>query len=184
MQQLLISRRHSTLVLMAESNDSIASMTANAAYWGVPSNRLIFFKRLPNREYRNVLFAGDVFLDTRNYGAHTVASDAMFGGSPVLTMEGASFSSRVAHSLNVAANVDIELVATSRKTYIGIMDSICRRQTGTLAGLHHKIESSFGRSLFNSSTFAKSLEIAYTSMHILNQSSTFPVNKPKHIWIL
>lgn len=193
MQQLISlkfmeERRDIILVLMAESNESMPFMTANAAYWGVPSDRLLFFKRLPNVEYRNVLSVGDIFLDTRNYGTHTVASDAMFGGSPVLTLEGASFSSRVAHSLNAAAKVDIELVATSRKSYVNIIDSISIRQPGVLSGLRHRIESAFGSTFFNSSLFAKHLETAYISMHITShirhQTHLFSHNaKPRHIWV-
>ena len=41
----------------------------------------------------------DLFLDTFPYGAHTTASDAMWMGTPVLTLEGRGFASRVCAGL-------------------------------------------------------------------------------------
>ena len=46
----------------------------------------------------------DLFLDTRHYGAHTVAADALWVGVPVLTQHGTSFAGRVGASLYHAAD--------------------------------------------------------------------------------
>ena len=46
----------------------------------------------------------DLFLDTRYYGAHTVAADALWAGVPVLTQHGPSFAGRVCASLYRAAD--------------------------------------------------------------------------------
>ena len=45
----------------------------------------------------------DLFLDSRPYGAHTVSADALWTATPVLTLPGAPFASRVAASLYTAA---------------------------------------------------------------------------------
>ena len=92
---LLIEFQNCILVLMAESEDVISGILSTclenhhltlflalqlqAAYHGVASSRLLFFKRLPRADYRSVLHVSDLFLDTYYYGAHTVASDSMFG---------------------------------------------------------------------------------------------------------
>jgi len=45
----------------------------------------------------------DLFLDSRPYGAHTVSADALWTATPMLTLPGAPFASRVAASLYTAA---------------------------------------------------------------------------------
>lgn len=51
----------------------------HAALWGVSPKRLLYFPRLARRDYYSLLSTSDLFLDTRNYNSHTVASDSMWG---------------------------------------------------------------------------------------------------------
>jgi predicted O-linked N-acetylglucosamine transferase (SPINDLY family) len=68
---------------------------------GVEPSRLVFMKKLSHRDYLARYRHADIFLDTEDYNAHTVASDALWAGCPVLTRPGDTFASRVAGSLNV-----------------------------------------------------------------------------------
>jgi len=67
---------------------------------GVAPSRLIFMDKLAHVAYLTCYRHVDLFLDTEHYNAHTVASDALWAGCPVLTRPGETFATRVAGSLN------------------------------------------------------------------------------------
>jgi predicted O-linked N-acetylglucosamine transferase (SPINDLY family) len=97
---LLRENKNSVLWLMKLNEDAQNNLLKSAAFYDVDPKRLVFARRVPRVEdhlarYRHV----DVFLDTFPYNGHTTASDALFAGTPVVTMRGASFASRVASSL-------------------------------------------------------------------------------------
>ena len=75
------------------------NLRASAEKAGISSNRLVFAKRVDRTTHIQRMAAGDLFLDTFLYGAHTTATDAMRGGLRLLTLAGDSFSSRVGMSL-------------------------------------------------------------------------------------
>ena len=95
--QLLHSNPGSVLWLMQLNGDAHANLQKEASTRGVDPKRLIFASRVPKIEdhlarYRHV----DLFLDTFPYGGHTTASDALLMGTPVVSLAGRSFASRVA----------------------------------------------------------------------------------------
>lgn len=67
---------------------------------GVDASRLVFMDKKSHSKYLACFRHVDLFLDTEHYGAHTVASDALWAGCPVLTRPGETFAQRVAGSLN------------------------------------------------------------------------------------
>jgi predicted O-linked N-acetylglucosamine transferase (SPINDLY family) len=69
----------------------------------------------PNHLARYAL--ADLFLDSAPYGAHTTGSDALWTGTPVLTMRGRSFASRVCASLVRAAGLE-DFIATDPRDYV------------------------------------------------------------------
>jgi predicted O-linked N-acetylglucosamine transferase (SPINDLY family) len=71
-----------------------------AQLMSVEPSRLVFMKKMQHRDYLARYRHVDLFLDTEDYNAHTVASDALWAGCPVLTRPGDTFASRVAGSLN------------------------------------------------------------------------------------
>lgn len=103
------------LLLLAESPAATEQMRLTALFYGIPASRLLIFNRLPKDSYRLLLKLGDLFIDTRNYNSHTVASDAMMQGTPIISLPGVTFASRVASSLCDAAAVDTVLVEVSEK---------------------------------------------------------------------
>ena len=94
----------SYLVLQTDEAGARESLSAYAMHYGVPSWRLLFVPRMSKRDYSLLLGLSDLFLDTRHYNAHTIASDALFRETPVLTLAGNSFASRVGASLNNAVD--------------------------------------------------------------------------------
>src|SRR6185295_3994493 len=79
----------------------------------------------------------DLFLDTLPYGAHTSASDALWTGLPVLTVEGETFAGRVGMSLLHAVGLP-ELNARSLGEYEAIALDLAR-DPARLAALKAKL---------------------------------------------
>ncbi len=88
------------LWLLGGPEGADARLREQARRRGVAPQRLVFQPRLPHAQYLALYRHADLFLDTRPYGAHTTASDAIWAGCPVLTVAGDTFAARVAASLN------------------------------------------------------------------------------------
>ncbi|SFK14936.1 O-linked N-acetylglucosamine transferase, SPINDLY family protein [Falsiroseomonas stagni] len=82
-----------------------AALRGHAAAAGIDPARLIFAPPLRNADHVARYAAADLFLDTWPYGAHTTASDCLWMGTPILTVPGQSFASRVCGSLVRAAGM-------------------------------------------------------------------------------
>jgi predicted O-linked N-acetylglucosamine transferase (SPINDLY family) len=100
MLQVLAAVPGSVLWLLAPGGGAEERLREEAQRMGVTPSRLVFMKKLPHRAYLARYRHVDLFLDTEDYNAHTVASDALWAGCPVLTRPGETFASRVAGSLN------------------------------------------------------------------------------------
>lgn len=83
---------------------------------GVAPQRVLFAETLPLAEHLGRLQQVDLFLDTLPYNAHTTASDALWAGCPVLTVQGETFAGRVAASLLTAVGLP-ELITHSLPEY-------------------------------------------------------------------
>jgi predicted O-linked N-acetylglucosamine transferase (SPINDLY family) len=100
MMQVLAAVPGSVLWLLAPGGGGEDRLREEARCMGVEPSRLVFMKKLPHLAYLACYRHADLFLDTEHYNAHTVASDALWAGCPVLTRPGETFASRVAGSLN------------------------------------------------------------------------------------
>ena len=121
-------------------------LIAEARSFGVDPSRLIFAEQADRTEYFRRLASVDLFLDTAPYGSHTVAADALWTQTPVLTLPGQSFASRVPASLyrasatftgpaavSAAAAASV-LVARGRKDYADTASALCRLFQDTKVG--------------------------------------------------
>ena len=89
----------STLFIYAGNADLERTLLSAAWRSDVPSDRIVFAKRLKPEEYLARFRTMDLFLDTWPYNAGTTASDALWAGLPMLTCTGRSFASRCATSV-------------------------------------------------------------------------------------
>ncbi|MEI6026738.1 MAG: tetratricopeptide repeat protein [Betaproteobacteria bacterium] len=96
---------HAVLWLSAPNEDVVTNLSEQAAQRGVSPHQLVFANRVSHDEYFNRFAAADVFVDTWPYGAHTTASDALWAGLPLLTLEGTGFAGRVGASLMCSAGL-------------------------------------------------------------------------------
>jgi predicted O-linked N-acetylglucosamine transferase (SPINDLY family) len=72
------------------------NLSRQAARAGVAPERLVFAPRVELAEHLGRMHHADLFLDTRYYGAHTTAADALSAGLPVLTCPGETMAARLA----------------------------------------------------------------------------------------
>ncbi|MDB2411900.1 hypothetical protein N9W31_00445 [Litoricolaceae bacterium] len=156
---------NTSLLLLADNDDAKRNIIEAAEAFNV-GDRICFIERLPTLDYVDLLSLCDLFLDTSPYNAHTTASDALWAGTPILTMPGETFPSRVAHSLILRAGLDAELyVASSRQDYITkalFLTENPQIVEKSKAFMRTKIDTEGG--FVDMLTYTKHLEEAYISM--------------------
>jgi len=135
--------------------------------------RLIFAKRVPPDEHLARYQLADLFIDTLPYNAHTTTSDALWAGTPVLTLTGNSFAGRVATSLLEAIDMP-ELITKTLQEYEDKAIDLANNQN-KLAQLKRKLQANRDTTpLFNTPLFAKHIEAAYMAMYQGYQQDLVP----------
>ena len=102
----------SVLWLLADNDTARDNLQRAALAQGVTADRLVFAPRVAPPEYLARFQCADLMLDTFPYNAGTTASDALWMGTPILTLAGRSVISRMAGSLLHAVGLP-ELVTDS-----------------------------------------------------------------------
>lgn len=110
------SRRILWLLKFPDAPAHEANLRREGALRGVDQSKLIFapFDDYPVHLAR--LARADLVLDTFPCGGHTVTSDALWAATPVLTLKGEIFASRVAASLIHATGLD-NFITTNLEDY-------------------------------------------------------------------
>ena len=125
--------------------------------------RLVFAPSLPNEEHLARFAIADLFLDTLPYNAHTLTSDALWGGCPVLTCVGKAFPGRVAGSLLHAVGLS-ELVTHSMADYEALAVQLALDR-GRLQAIRDKLKTNrLTTALFDSTRFTRHVESAFETM--------------------
>jgi len=125
--------------------------------------RLVFAPALPNPEHLARFGIADLFLDTLPYNAHTLASDALWGGCPVITCTGRAFPGRVAGSLLRAVGLP-ELVTHSLADYEAMALQLAL-DPDRLRAIRGKLQANrLTTALFDSRRFTRHLESAFETM--------------------
>jgi predicted O-linked N-acetylglucosamine transferase (SPINDLY family) len=164
--------------LLEDNPIAAANLRKEAALRGLDPTRLVFANRMDLTEHLARLKVADLFLDTLPCNAHTTASDALWAGLPVLTCMGESFASRVAASLLKAIDLP-ELVTQTQTDYEALAIELATNTT-KLKGIKGKLERNrLTTPLFDTTVFAKHIEIAYTKMYEQYQADLLP----DHIYI-
>ena len=127
------------------------------------AERLVFAPTLPNPEHLARLRLADLFLDTLPYNAHTLTSDALWVGCPVITCAAETFASRVAGSLLGAVGLQ-ELVTSSLGEYESLAMQLAR-EPERLQRIREKLRANrLSAPLFDSRKFTRDLEAAFQEM--------------------
>ena len=157
----LLKEVEDSVLLLSTPQDVIKeNLLKEAQNHSVDSDRIIFLERAPREKYLSYLKLIDLFLDTPGYGAGTTASDALWMGVPVLTVQGNSMPSRIASSVLTAFGLP-ELITNSLDDYKSLAIHLAqdRNEFNTLK---NKTNSLIDKSLlFDSVKTTKHIEKAY-----------------------
>ncbi len=154
----------SVLWLLETSEAAMANLRREAeARLAGGGERMVFAPWTTNAEHLARFAVADLFLDTLPYNAHTLTSDALWGGCPVLTATGETFASRVAGSILHAAGLP-ELVTSTLAEY----EATALRLAGDdaeLAMLRARVKSSrMEAPLFDTPGFTRAIEAVFEWM--------------------
>ena len=161
------------LWLLATNDLAKSNLRKEAVVRGVDPARLVFAAVVPSAVHIERHRHADLFLDTLPCNAHTTASDALWGGLPVLTCRGDTFAGRVAGSLMNAIGMG-ELVAASLREYELTAQALLG-DPARLAAMRRKIEQKRDvNSLFDLPTLTRAIEAAYQRMWLQHVTGEGP----------
>lgn len=122
---ILMDNEKSVLWLFCDNDIAWENLRIEAQSCGVGSDRLIRATRCSAEENLARQRLADLFLDSWPCGGHTTASDAIWMGLPIVTMQGSSFCSRVPGSLLTTLGAP-SLIASSIPHYRQIANKIAK----------------------------------------------------------
>ncbi len=154
----------SVLWLYVRNAEAKNNLIYEAKRHGVNANKILFADYLPLKDHLSRLKCADMFLDTYPCNAHTTASDALWAGLPVLTIQGETFASRVASSLLTAIGMP-ELITRTPEAYESLAIEL-----GTNSKKLKKLKKRLKRNrlttaLFDTERYTRHLEQAYTEIY-------------------
>ncbi len=153
------------------ASDVAPALRAEAVAAGVPAERLVFSKSRPLEPYLALYHHADLFLDSWPYNAHTTASDALWMGCPVLTLEGDTFAGRVGASLLEASGLEA-LICRSPGEYHAAAVGLAQDRD-RLAALRRQLdEGRAANPLFDTRATTRALERAYEEMARRHRSAS------------
>ncbi|WP_242153278.1 tetratricopeptide repeat protein [Sphingomonas sp. BAUL-RG-20F-R05-02] len=162
--RLLCAVEGSVLWLIRGNATAEANLRKQAQARGVDPERLIFAAKLPHADHLARQAHADLFLDTFAVNAHTTASDALWGGLPVLTLIGRQFAARVAASLLTAIDLR-DLIAKTEAEYEATALDLAT-DPAKLTTIKARLGANRTRApLFDTPRYARAIEAAFESAH-------------------
>ena len=139
------------------------TLRRTACDFGIDPLRLVFAPRVSPADHLARLHLADLVLDTFPYTSHTTASEYLLVDTPVLTIAGESFASRVCTSILHHLGTD-ELITPTAEAFVTRAIALAHAPT-ELQALRAKIaRCRAGNILFDGTRFARSLERVYVRM--------------------
>lgn len=163
-----------SVLWLAEANRWAAGhLREAAAAAGIAPSRLIFAPRRTLGQYLAQYRLADLALDTFPYGSHTIASDALWMGCPLVALAGETFASRVSGSVLRSAGLP-ELVTGSFADYERLVLELAGSPE-RLRELRRRLQDARAAcALFDTPGFARGLEQAYESMYAARMQAGGP----------
>jgi predicted O-linked N-acetylglucosamine transferase (SPINDLY family) len=155
--RLLLSIDDSVLWLQSKLPEQQANLLAEAGKRGVAAERLVFAPYLEQAQHLRRMQLADLFLDTLPCNAHTLATDSLWAGVPLVTCTGNTFAGRVATSLLRAVGMP-ELITSTLAEYEARVVELARDRSA-LHSLRDKLGAQLHSSpLFDSARFTRHFE--------------------------
>ena len=130
----------------------------------VDADRLLFSPRVTRELYFDQYKFSDLFLDTLPYNAGTTASDALWMGTPLVTLAGESFSGRMAGSLLHAVGLP-ELITHTTEQYESLAIELANNPEKITSLKARLAENRATYPLFNTALFTRHIESAYQAAY-------------------
>lgn len=175
-----ILREVDNSVLWLSADLSVARLRLRGALesLGIDGNRLVFSPRVTREIYLDQYRFADVFLDTLPYNAGTTASDALWMGTPIVTLAGKSFAGRMAASLLDAVGLP-ELITHTAQEYESLAIELAK-DPEKIASLKASLAKNRSECpLFNTSLFTRHIESAYLAAYDRQHNGL----APDHIYV-
>jgi protein O-GlcNAc transferase len=163
----------SSLLIFTENHIATSNLLIFASQKKLDTRRIFFAEKLPYADHLARYQALDLFLDSFPYNAGTTASDALWSGLPVLTLQGHSFASRVASSLLTAIDLN-ELITYSLEEYEAKAIELALNKDALLEIKDKLARNKVNCKLFNTPLFTENIEKAYQSMYAIYSSGQPP----------
>lgn len=157
---ILLNTKESYLVLLESNNEIQKNLIREMTISGVSQDRVIFKEFMNKRAMLSLIKVSDLYLDTYPYNSHTLAMEVMLAGTPLLTVQGNTFASRVGSSVLQAIGLD-DLVARSIKDYKNKAIKLTNHPKLLMAYRNIIKDNKKTTGLFDASSFCKKLENAY-----------------------
>ncbi len=159
----------SVLWLLADNDTARENMLRCADAQGVARDRLIFAPRVAPPEYLARFQCADLVLDTFPYNAGTTASDALWMGTPIVTLSGRSYISRMAGSLLAAVGLP-ELATASLADYEQLAVALGRRPARVASYKRYLAEQGRSSPLFDMPQLVRDIEREYERLALRHRS--------------
>jgi predicted O-linked N-acetylglucosamine transferase (SPINDLY family) len=161
----ILSKVEGSVLWLLETNPTAESnLRKEATARHVNPERLVFAGHMPPADHLARHHLADLFLDTLPYNAHTTASEALWTGLPVLTLSGETFAGRVAASLLTAIQMP-DLITTTAQDYERLAIDLATNPEQLKALKRRLAENRHSTPLFDTASFTRHIEKAYTTMH-------------------
>jgi len=158
----------SVLWLLADNDWARENMLARAEAHGVARERLHFAPRVSPAEYLARFALADLVLDTFPYNAGTTASDALWMGTPILTLSGRTYISRMAGSLLTHIGLP-DLVTGSLADYERLAIQLGRQPQRVASYKRYLAEHGRASSLFDVPGLVRELEAGFERLALAHR---------------
>tara|TARA_Y100000590_G_scaffold213905_1_gene242448 strand:- start:3992 stop:6163 length:2172 start_codon:yes stop_codon:yes gene_type:complete len=158
---ILLKFKKTVLWLSQENIDGIQNLTKEIEKKGINKNRL-FFAKFENRieDHLARIKLADLCLDTYPYSSHSTTFDYLVSGTPLVTLKGNSFVSKVSSSILESFNLQ-DLITNSYSEYenkICELISSPKKIIELKENIKNKMTSS---TLFDINKYIKNIEKSY-----------------------
>lgn len=171
--RILLQVPASVLWLLADNPTAQDNMCERARSHGVDPQRLIFAPRVSPADYLARFRCADLVLDTFPYNAGTTASDVLWVGTPIITLSGRTYISRMAGSLLNAVGLP-DLITTTLSDYEKLAVNLGRQPLRVASYKRYLADEGRRSALFDIPGIVRAIEDAFESLALSHRRLSNP----------
>jgi len=151
---------NSAMVFLGKNQTQIKNLTSEFEKRKIAPSRIFFSLPIKKPAHLARLSLCDLALDTLICNGHTTTSDALWAKTPVVTLLGKHFASRVSASLLTAVNMP-ELITKTKEEYVNLAVKLATDPDRYKKIREKLAENRLKAPLFDTKRFTRNLEKAY-----------------------